>query len=99
MLFCLSGKIFLQVYGVVLLFPVEGKGKIGPTPESDGHGLKFQFEIAMSIESSTVIKRFYKLLFTLKQPQNGGKEEIKEKSATQYYLILQVHYPNLQFHC
>lgn len=38
MLFCLSGKIFLQVYGGVLLFPIEGKG----TPESDGHGLKFQ---------------------------------------------------------
>lgn len=32
------------------------------------------------------------------QRQNGGKEEI-EKSATQYYLILQIHYPNLQFHC
>lgn len=42
MLFCLSQKIFLQVYGGVLLFSIKGKGKIGPTPESDGHGLKFQ---------------------------------------------------------
>lgn len=44
MLFCLSGKIFLQVYGGVLLFSIEGKSKIGPTPESDGLGLKFQCE-------------------------------------------------------
>lgn len=44
MLFCLSGKIFLQVYGVVLLFLIQGKGKIEPIPESDGHSLKFQCE-------------------------------------------------------
>lgn len=41
MLFCLPVKI-LQVYAGVLLLPIEGKGKIGPTPESDGLSLKFQ---------------------------------------------------------
>lgn len=93
MLFCLSGKIFLQVYAGVLLLPIEAKGKIGPTPESDGHSLKFQCKRNAGLNCNEGRKWYSKkkvlctIIYSDAIPEWRERRNKKEKSATQYYLL------------